>query len=162
MDNTKRSFDLTSFINQQSKMIAKNEQAWEDSRLSFQSSTFLQDYSQKEIENIINNGDISSQQKLSLNYFYKNGFYKQILLYYATLLKYIDVPDTDKQRAMGHAKFEMTAHYTHADMSGMDKIANDISDLIFIVQQIVQQKTIFQNFTQFLIFDKKQKIPKPL
>jgi len=35
MDNTKRSFDLTSFINQQSKMIAKNEQAWEDSRLSF-------------------------------------------------------------------------------------------------------------------------------
>lgn len=88
MDNIKRNFDLTSFIKQQSKMVATNEQAWEDSRLSIQTSGKLKDYTPKEVEKIINSGDLKQQQDISLNYFYKNGFYKQILLYHATLLKY--------------------------------------------------------------------------
>jgi hypothetical protein len=35
---------------------------------------------------------------LSRNYFYKDGFYRKIILYYATLLKYagLVIPNSDK------------------------------------------------------------------
>ena len=88
MDNTKRIFDLTSFITQQSRMVATNEQAWQNSYLSTMRSSQLKDYTPNQVEKIINDGDLSQQQQLSQVYFYKNGFYKQILMYYATLLKY--------------------------------------------------------------------------
>ena len=51
----------------------------------------LVDYSIEEIENILKSGSLSQQQILSNNYFEKDGFYKRILIHYATLLKYVGV-----------------------------------------------------------------------
>lgn len=43
---------------------------------------------------------------------------------FATLMKNIDAPATDKQKLIGHANFEMTAHYTHTDLESLKRITN--------------------------------------
>ena len=45
---------------------------------------------------------------------------------FATLMKNVDAPPTDKQKLIGHAKFEMTAHYTHTDLGSLRKITDNI------------------------------------
>jgi integrase len=45
---------------------------------------------------------------------------------FATLLKDVDAPATDKQRLMGHASFEMTAHYTHTDTEALRRITDKL------------------------------------
>ena len=57
------------------EMIAKNEQSWNSNYSNGTSRT--RDYSLEEIKQIINSSSLASQQKLSRNYFDKNGFYKR-------------------------------------------------------------------------------------
>lgn len=45
---------------------------------------------------------------------------------FATLMKNVDAPNTDKQKLIGHSKFEMTAHYTHTDLDSLRKITDNI------------------------------------
>lgn len=51
----------------------------------------MRNYSKEEIESILNSGSVAKQRELSKNYFYKDGLYKRIVLYYATLLKYVGI-----------------------------------------------------------------------
>lgn len=84
----KSTFDLTSFRRAQDKMISTNERAWDPPYSSRRNVTKVRDYKPEEIDRIIQSGSLAEQQKLSRNYFYKDGFYKRILIYYATILKY--------------------------------------------------------------------------
>ena len=43
---------------------------------------------------------------------------------FATLMKNVNAPATDKQKLIGHSKFEMTAHYTHTDISSLKSITD--------------------------------------
>ena len=45
---------------------------------------------------------------------------------FATLMKNVNAPATDKQKLIGHAKFEMTAHYTHTDIASLKKITDNL------------------------------------
>jgi integrase len=45
---------------------------------------------------------------------------------FATLMKSINAPATDKQKLIGHSKFEMTAHYTHTDIDSLKKITDNL------------------------------------
>ena len=45
---------------------------------------------------------------------------------FATLMKNVNAPATDKQKLIGHAKFEMTAQYTHTDIESLKKITDNI------------------------------------
>lgn len=45
---------------------------------------------------------------------------------FATLMKNVDAPATDKQRLIGHSKFEMTAHYTHTDLKSLKQITDNL------------------------------------
>lgn len=45
---------------------------------------------------------------------------------FATLMKNVDAPATDKQKLIGHSKFEMTAHYTHTDIVSLKKITDKL------------------------------------
>ena len=50
-----------------------------------------ENYTAEEVEKILSSGSLSQQQALSNSYFKKDGFYKRILIHYATLLKYVGV-----------------------------------------------------------------------
>ena len=45
---------------------------------------------------------------------------------FATLMKNVEAPPTDKQKLIGHSKFEMTAHYTHTDIESLKKITDNL------------------------------------
>lgn len=92
-------FDITTFKKAISDMIVKSGKSWNE--YSNRYNTFkIREYTKEEIEKIINNGNIEALQKLSRNFFYKDGLYKRILIYYATILQYagllIPNPISDK------------------------------------------------------------------
>lgn len=85
-----RNFDLSSFSRAKDKMIATNENSYKRNWDYVKERTCKRsDYSADEISAIISSGSLSEQQKLSRTYFDKDGYYKQIVIYYATLLKYM-------------------------------------------------------------------------
>ena len=102
-----RNFDLTSFARAKEKMIATNERAykghWDSARLRMSN---LKHYTPEDVTSIIESGSLSEQQKLSRNYFNRDGYYKQIIIYYATLLKYMGLlipnPNAGKNLSTPH------------------------------------------------------------
>ena len=45
---------------------------------------------------------------------------------FATMMKNIEAPATDKQKLIGHSKFEMTAYYTHTDIDSLRQITDKL------------------------------------
>ena len=80
-------FSLDSFKKSQTAMIGTNDAAY-GTRPGFQTSSRVKDYTEEEVKKIIESGALIEQQRLSRNYFNKDGYYRQLVLYYATLLKY--------------------------------------------------------------------------
>ena len=102
-----RNFDLTSFARAKEKMIATNEHAYKSHWDSVRDRmSKLKDYTPEEVASIITSGSLTEQQKLSRNYFNRDGYYKQIIIYYATLLKYMGLlipnPSTGKNLSTSH------------------------------------------------------------
>ena len=100
------SFDLASFKKSQSAMIATSDTAYSTSRYNLQRVSRVKDYSEEEVKRIIESGSLIEQQTLSRNYFNKDGYYRQLVLYYATLLKYtgllIPNPTAGKNLSTSH------------------------------------------------------------
>lgn len=83
-------FDLASFKKSLDEMVASN--ANDARNVSRYYERFIhRTYTLEDVERIIQSGSLSEQQKLSRTFFYKDGFYKRILIYYATLLKFMGV-----------------------------------------------------------------------
>ena len=100
------SFDLASFKKSQTAMIATSDTAYGTSRYNLQRVSRVKDYSEEEVKRIIESGSLIEQQTLSRNYFNKDGYYRQLVLYYATLLKYtgllIPNPTAGKNLSTSH------------------------------------------------------------
>lgn len=86
--NNARKEQLADFAKRQ-QVIATNEQAY--NRYYGNRSVRLRDYTSEELERIINNGSFEDQQRLSRNYYYKDGYYSKIINYYASILKYTGI-----------------------------------------------------------------------
>ena len=78
-------FDLATFEKAQTSMIATSDASY--GRFGGQYRDRVRDYTEEEVGKIIESGSLYEQQRLSRNYFNKDGFYRQIVLHYATLLK---------------------------------------------------------------------------
>ena len=82
-----RTVDLSVF-KKQVNQIATRTDSWNESYSNYKTGRYKV-YSKKEIEEIINSSSsLQSKRELSRNYFEQNGFYKKILMYYATVLYY--------------------------------------------------------------------------
>lgn len=90
MTNTNKE-PCSTFEQANATMIATNDQAWSQDSYYSQYRMRTKTYTPKEIEQIIESGSISEQIKLSKNYFQTNGFYKRLILHYATLPKYTGI-----------------------------------------------------------------------
>lgn len=80
-------FDLASFKQNQEAMVAKNDATYM-ARHGEYFNERLKEYSEERVKRIIDSGTLTEQQTLSQNFYLRDGYYKQIILYYATLLKY--------------------------------------------------------------------------
>ena len=99
-------FDLASFKKSQTAMVATSDSAYGQRPGSAQWASRVKDYTEEDVRRIINSGSLIEQQRLSRNYFNKDGYYKQLVLYYATLLKYtgllIPNPNSGKNLSTSH------------------------------------------------------------
>lgn len=99
-------FSLDSFKKSQSAMIATSDNAYGLRAGQSQRTNPVRDYTEEQVKRIIDSGSLLEQQKLSRNYFSKDGYYKQLVLYYATLLKYtgllIPNPSSGKNLSTPH------------------------------------------------------------
>lgn len=75
---------ISTFKKQTEQMIATNERAYRNWGRS--TTAPIRKYTQQEIRDIINGSSLEAQQKLSRDYFNGDGFYRRVVLYYATLL----------------------------------------------------------------------------
>lgn len=123
MENTNnqiiKNFDLSSFARAKDKMIATNDLAYNNANRYTSYGYFrFREYTPEEIADIINHGSLVEQQKLSRNYFHRNGYYKQIILHYATLLKYsgILIPNPSVGKNLS------TSHISKRYFSAMDLV----------------------------------------
>lgn len=82
---------LESFTKASNQMIATSQNGFRSAWGDRQRVERVKDYTPDEIDRIVNSGSLVEQRKLSNNYFYKDGYYKQIIIYYATLLKYAGI-----------------------------------------------------------------------
>ena len=98
---------ISSYSKAQQKMIATSDNTY--GTLGISRARYLErirDYTPEKIERIITSGSLAEQQALSRNFFYKDGYYKQIIIHYATLLKYagllIPNPSLGKKLSTSH------------------------------------------------------------
>ena len=98
---------ISSYSKAQTKMIATSEATY--GTLGTSRGRYLErirEYTPEKIERIITSGSLAEQQALSRNFFYKDGYYKQIIIHYATLLKYagllIPNPSLGKKLSTSH------------------------------------------------------------
>ena len=100
------SFDLASFKKSQSAMIATSESAYSNLPGSTSWAARAKSYTEDEIKRIVESGSLFEQQKLSRAFFNKDGYYRQLILYYATLLKYVGLlipnPTAGKNLSTSH------------------------------------------------------------
>ena len=98
---------ISSYSKAQQKMIATSDATY--GTLGTSRARYLErirEYTPEKIERIITSGSLAEQQALSRNFFYKDGYYKQIIIHYATLLKYagllIPNPSLGKKLSTSH------------------------------------------------------------
>lgn len=131
MGETKRIDDLTTFRRVINEMVAKSDRSWNDSLgFSFHSRR-IKEYTKEEVEQIINSSSLQRQQELSRNFFYKDGFYKRIIIYYATILKYIGIlipnPTAGNELSTSYVQKRYNNALDYLDKIGLPELLTRIS-----------------------------------
>ena len=123
-------FSLAEFRSIHEAMIAKANATW-SSRYGTESTVRYREYTEEEIQRIIDSSSLLEQQKLSRTYFYKDGFYKRIILYYATLLTYsgLLIPNTafGKQLSTPHIAKKYYGALDYVDKMNLAEVMTRMS-----------------------------------
>lgn len=118
--NAPYKFDLSSFARAKDKMIATNDIAYRSTRRTWREvlEGIHREFTPEEVVRIIDSGSLMEQQRLSRNYFYKDGYYKHIIIHYATLLKYMGllIPNPSAGKNLS------TSHISKRYFSAMDLV----------------------------------------
>ena len=85
------SLDIGLFKKAIDEMVIKNDVSWRETSNYYYSTRKTKEYTKEEVTQILNSGSILAQQKLSRDFFARDGLYKRIIMYYATLLKYVGI-----------------------------------------------------------------------
>ena len=139
VENSSRlhNFDLASFKKSQSAMIATSESAYGMNRWGGgQWVSRTKDYTEDEVKKIIESGSLVELQRLSRNYFNKEGYYKQLVLYYATLLKYtgmlIPNPSLGKSLSTSHIQKKYFQAMDYVDKMNLQTLFVDWAQKVLV------------------------------
>lgn len=104
-----RNFQLADYSNEFSKVISKMTDTGGSSLLSrlFRERTF----SREQTISAIESGSLREKREVSKYYFGVDGFYRRILVYYATLLKYMGVLIPNPNRGQGLQTTKVQSKY---------------------------------------------------
>lgn len=90
-NNTNVEDYLSVFKKAYNGMVAKSNQAYKGRWSQHRYTDSVREYTPEEIEKIVESGSLDEQVKLSRNYFAKDGFYRRLVMYYATILKQVGI-----------------------------------------------------------------------
>ena len=131
MGETNKLNDLTTFKKAFNDMIAKSKDSWNSSFGYSLAGRRLREYTKEEVEQIINSADARRQIELSRNFFFKDGFYKRILFYYGTLLKYIGIlipnPSAGNELSTPYIKKRYNNALDYLDMMNLPELLTRFS-----------------------------------
>lgn len=131
MGEEKNVNDLTTFKRAFSDMVVKSGKSWNDSLGYRLYGNKLKEYTREEVVKIINGNSLQAQQQLSRNFFYKDSFYKRIIIYYATLLKYIGIlipnPSAGNELSTPYIKKRYNGALDYLDRIGLPELLTRIS-----------------------------------
>ena len=108
IQNNERNFDLASFSRVKDKMIATNESAYRNMFRNACECLYARhhEYTPEEVVDIIESGSLAEQQKLSRYFYRTDGYYKNLVTHYATLLKFMGLlipnPSAGKNLSTSH------------------------------------------------------------
>ena len=91
---SRRHFNLMTLDDSNSEKMQKipiNERSWDSVYYWRNNSSQVTNYDEKQVKNIINDFNIAEKKKMSRAFFTRGGFYKQVILYYSSLLKYVGI-----------------------------------------------------------------------
>lgn len=131
--------DFATFEKANKDMVATTNSVYRDTEWgSRHYTTRLRTYKVEDVIKIIESGSLLEQQRLSRNYFERDGFYRKLLVYYATLFLYngIVIPNP-RQNAKNLSKDYIQKRYFNAT-GFLDKI---------------DTKTMFQHFALEALID---------
>lgn len=135
MAQIQHNFSVESFRKAHDAMIAKANASW-SRQYGTESTVRYRDYTIEEVNKIISSSSLLEQQKLSRAYFYKDGFYKRIILYYATLLTYsgllIPSPAIGKQLSTPHIAKRYYSALEYVDKMNLVEIMTRMSIRVLI------------------------------
>ena len=127
MKDVKR--DLSAFSKAQQIVFPKRGSSYDG--YSTTSYIVRKEYSLEEVNEIIESGSIAAQRLLSINMFEKNGFYKRILMHYATVLAYqgilIPNPISGNKLSDSHIKKKYAAALDYVEKLKLPKVLTNIS-----------------------------------
>ena len=153
-------FSYDTFRSAHEKMIAKANTSWTRHYWG-ESTARYKDYTVEEVEKIINSASLTEQQNLSRTYFYKDGFYKRIILHYATLLTYsgllIPNPAIGKKLSTPHISKRYYSALEYVDKMNLAEIMTRMSIRVLIdgtyygvIQTLTKDRfTLFDLPTQY-------------
>ena len=126
-----KNLDISTFKQAFDEMIIKSDRSWNESLGYKTFSRHLKDYTKEQVEQIINSSSLQAQQELSRNFFYKDSFYKRILIYYATILKYIGIlipnPSTGNELSASYIKKRYENSLDYLDKMNLSELLTRIS-----------------------------------
>lgn len=120
MEQNKENLDrYASFKKANENMIAKNDRSYASSRWNttdYFSESYLRSvsYTVEEIMDIIYGSSIEQKIRLSKEFFAAESYYRQIILYYASLLKYTGVLIPQPSRGKSLSQAHLQKAYNHA------------------------------------------------
>lgn len=127
METTNEKDISTKFTKAMRSMVGTNDAAYRG-EWSRGYRKHSKDFTPEQIENIIHSGGITEKVNLSQNYFRSNGFYKRILMYYATLLKYSGILIPNPNPGQELSKKNLKRYYNALDFLEIIKIKSFCSN----------------------------------
>lgn len=123
--NTQASLNNNDFVSTFEKatkdMVASNRKAYGGEWAGRSRTRPLKDYTREEVDKIINSGSLLAQQRLSRNYFEKDGFYRKLIIYYANLYLYSGLLIPNSANRKNLSKDYIQKRYNNA-LNFVDKI----------------------------------------
>lgn len=131
MGETNNTIDIATFKRAFNEMVIKSGKSWNES-LGYQLyGRQIKEYSREEVVKIINSGSLQAQQQVSRNFFYKDSFYKRIIIYYATLLKYVGIlipnPSAGNELSTPYVQKRYNNALDYLDKIGLPELLTRIS-----------------------------------
>lgn len=128
--------DLSAFKKLQNGLVSTGRDSWLNGKGYFQYER-SRVYSLDEVEQIIEDvSSLQSAQELSRHFFLKDGFYRKIILYYATLLTYsgllIPNPTFGKQLSTPHISKRYFSALNYLDRINLEEIMTRMSTKVLV------------------------------